>query len=196
MLIINGTSDILRKNSDREQMAESLDSIQNASEKIDRILQFGREYGDVGIRNPEWIDVYKLITRTSINFTQVKIEIDISLGGLRVYADPLIERVFFNLFDNAIRHGGKTAEIRVISSETAEELVIAVEDDGFGIPAEEKGILFQHGLGEGKGFGLYLCKEILEITGLKILETGIPGKGARFEVHIPKENEINMRNFV
>jgi signal transduction histidine kinase/putative methionine-R-sulfoxide reductase with GAF domain len=196
MLVINGISEALGKNSDREKLTRSLDSIQNASEKIDRILQFGKEYEEIGIRNPEWIDIFRTISRTSNGFAQVKIEIDISLDGLRVYADPLIERVFFNLFDNAIRHGGKTAEIKVGKSDTPEELIIVVEDDGVGISAEEKATLFQYGQGEGKGFGLYLCREILEMTGLKMNETGIPGRGARFEVHIPKENVFVERNIV
>ena len=195
MLIINGISDVLRNSGDQDQIAVSLDSIRNASEKIDRILQFGREYEEIGIRNPEWIDVYQVITRTSINFSQVKIEIDSSLEGLRVYADPLIERVFFNLFSNAIKHGGKTSTIRVVRTDTPEELMIAVEDEGFGISDEEKVILFRYGQAEGKGFGLYLCKKILEMTGLSIFETGDLGKGAKFEIHIPVENIIDIRSF-
>jgi K+-sensing histidine kinase KdpD len=36
------------------------------------------------------------------------------------------------------------------------------------------------------GFGLYLMREILDITGITITETGEPGKGARFEMVVPK----------
>ena len=35
-------------------------------------------------------------------------------------------------------------------------------------------------------FGLYLMREILAITGITIRETGEPGKGARFEMVVPK----------
>ena len=124
----------------------------------------------------------------------MKIEIDNSLADIRVYADPLIERVFFNLFDNAIRHGGRTSEIDVVRSKTPNEMIIAVEDNGFGIPTVERGMLFHYGQGEGKGFGLYLCKEILEMTGLTMNETGTPGKGARFEIRIPVENVVDIRD--
>jgi len=36
--------------------------------------------------------------------------------------------------------------------------------------------------------GLYLAAEILGITGITITENGVPGKGARFEIHVPSED--------
>ncbi|MGD0818619.1 MAG: ATP-binding protein, partial [Methanomassiliicoccales archaeon] len=193
MVIINGISDVLGMNMDGEQMAGSLGSIQNASERIVRILEFGREYEEIGIRNPEWIDIHRMISRTSINFNHVNIWIDPTLEGVYVYADPLIERVFFNLFDNAVRHGGRTTEIKVLRSNNTEGLIIAVEDDGFGISLEHKDRLFRYGQGENDGFGLYLCREILAITGLMIMESGSQGEGARFEIHVPPgKNEVPM----
>jgi len=38
-----------------------------------------------------------------------------------------------------------------------------------------------------RGLGLFLAKEILSITGLTIQERGVPGIGARFEIHVPLE---------
>jgi signal transduction histidine kinase len=35
-------------------------------------------------------------------------------------------------------------------------------------------------------FGLFLAREISDITGITIKETGEPGKGARFEITVPK----------
>ena len=60
-----------------------------------------------------------------------------------------------------------------------------VEDDGTGIPAEEKEKIFERGYGKNTGLGLFLTREILGITGITIRETGIPGKGARFEIAVP-----------
>jgi signal transduction histidine kinase len=194
MMVINGISDVLRIKNNPERLATSLDSIRDASEKIDRILQFGKEYVEIGNHNAEWIDIYHAVSRISSSFDQVKIDIDHSLDGVSVYADPMIERVFFNLIDNAIRHGGRTTEIKVGRSDTADEVIITVEDNGFGISDEQKGRLFQYGQGNSSGFGLYLCKEILQITGLTIIETGRPGIGARFEVHIPLEKTETFGN--
>jgi len=65
-------------------------------------------------------------------------------------------------------------------------LMIQCEDDGEGIKAEDKSRLFIRGFGKHTGLGLFLSREILAITGITITETGIPGKGARFEIVVPK----------
>jgi signal transduction histidine kinase len=47
--------------------------------------------------------------------------------------------------------------------------------------------IFEPGMMRNRGLGLFLAKEILSITGLTIEENGVPGKGARFEIHVPLE---------
>ena len=110
--------------------------------------------------------------------------------NIEIYADPLLKKVFFNLIDNSLRHNGaKMSYIRVTASQNPskiDELVISVEDDGLGVGKEDKPHLFTKGFGKNTGLGLYLSKEILSITGLTIQETGEPGKGARFEILVPK----------
>jgi len=46
--------------------------------------------------------------------------------------------------------------------------------------------LFTRGFGKNTGLGLFLSREILSITGITITENGTPGKGARFEITVPK----------
>ena len=65
-------------------------------------------------------------------------------------------------------------------------LYIIWEDDGAGIPEAEKGRIFERGYGKNTGFGLYLVREILSITGIQICETGQEGGGARFEILVPE----------
>ena len=47
-------------------------------------------------------------------------------------------------------------------------------------------MIFSKGYGKFTGLGLYLCREILSITGISIKETGREGNGARFEITIPE----------
>ena len=104
-----------------------------------------------------------------------------------VYADPLFEKVFYNLIDNALRYGGDQMKtIRVSSRESDTSLAIVCEDDGVGITAEDKKRLFTKGFGKNTGLGLFLSREILAITGITITENGTPGQGARFEITVPK----------
>jgi signal transduction histidine kinase len=64
--------------------------------------------------------------------------------------------------------------------------VIAVADDGIGVPAELKEKIFEKGYGKHTGFGLFLAREILAITGITIQETGTFGKGAVFAITVPE----------
>jgi signal transduction histidine kinase len=46
--------------------------------------------------------------------------------------------------------------------------------------------LFRRGAGRNTGFGLFLCKEILDLTRITITEIGEPGEGAKFLMRVPK----------
>ena len=65
------------------------------------------------------------------------------------------------------------------------DLTLVYEDNGTGINPHEKERIFEWGYGKHTGFGLFLSREILAITGLTIKETGEAGKGVRFEITVP-----------
>ena len=64
-------------------------------------------------------------------------------------------------------------------------LKIVYEDNGTGIPASARPTLFQHSKGKSHGYGLFLIREILAITGFTITENGEAKKGVRFEIPYP-----------
>jgi signal transduction histidine kinase len=98
----------------------------------------------------------------------------------------MFEKVLFNLFDNAIRHGEQVTEIRVSFRANGSDGVLVVEDNGVGIARNIRDKIFLAGYGRNTGYGLFLAKEILDITGIGIAETGEEGTGARFEMTVPK----------
>ena len=59
------------------------------------------------------------------------------------------------------------------------------EDNGKGVPNEEKDRIFLLSHGRNSGFGLYFISEVLAMTGITITENGEPGKGARFDINVP-----------
>jgi len=103
-----------------------------------------------------------------------------------IYADPMIEKVFSNLMDNTIRHAEGATGVRVRCSKSGSGLMITWEDDGPGVPDDQKERIFERGFGRNTGLGLFLAREILGITGIAIAETGVYGEGARFEMLVPE----------
>jgi len=61
-----------------------------------------------------------------------------------------------------------------------------VPDDSAKAAARYHPNIFYQGFRKHTGLGLFLSREILGITGMTIVETGITGKGARFEILVPK----------
>jgi len=157
-----------------------------ALDQINAVVQFTKVYEDIGVREPKWHDVRLLITSASIQTPLNLISIiDDVPAGTEIYADPLIQNVFFNLIDNAVRYGGKLTHIRFYSIKGEGNHFIVCEDDGVGISNDMKGRLFEQGCGKGHGLGLFLSREILSITGIKIEERGETGKGAKFILIVP-----------
>jgi signal transduction histidine kinase len=162
-------------------------------EKITRVfqqeLEFTRDYQDLGVQAPAWQEVAALIREQESHLpTQnSRVEIAIRPETLEIYADPLLGKVFYNLIDNALRYGGdRMTAIRVTSRENEGSVILVFEDNGNGIPQKDKDRLFVKGFGKNTGLGLFLSREILAITGITITENGEPGKGARFEISVPK----------
>jgi signal transduction histidine kinase len=98
----------------------------------------------------------------------------------------MLEKVFYNLLDNSIRHGERVTEIRISSCMSGQDPTVVWEDNGIGIPADEKEKIFERGYGKNTGLGMFLVREILSLTGITIQETGEPGKGVRFEMIVPR----------
>lgn len=159
-----------------------LDKIDNVIEDLTEQIEFTRSYQNLGLKSPEWQDVTGLITRLPAKSIQIRTEVE----GLRIYADPLLGNVFYNLFDNALRHGERVTAISVTAQENDDGLVLVWEDNGTGVPADIKDRIFDRGFGKNTGLGLFLIREILSISGITIRENGTPGEGARFEIRVPK----------
>jgi two-component system OmpR family sensor kinase len=122
-----------------------------------------------------------------------------ALGGVAegtVAADPdRLRQVILNLLSNARRHAGPAG--RVVLSATAADgmLRIGVDDDGPGIPLEERERVFARfhrvavrdpGQGRGGGLGLPISREIVELHGGAIWAEDSPLGGARLCVELPR----------
>jgi PAS domain S-box-containing protein len=158
-----------------------------AGQRISAMIQFSKEYEQIGVKAPACQDCRTLAETAAKQAPLGKVMVKNDLpAGTEVFADPLIVKVWYNLMENAVRYGGKITTIRISADERDGDLIIACEDNGDGVVAGEKGQIFERGFGKNTGLGLFLSREILAITGITIQETGEPGKGARFEMTVPK----------
>ena len=202
---LSGYAHLLREMVPQDQAAEKyIGRVMELADTINKQLVFTRDYQAMGVKDPEWQRVSDVLRRAKasapVEIAAGEIGFYVSTETLEVFADPMLEKVFSNLFENAARHGGSVCEIRVFFIERAKggeegdggeveaEGVIVVEDDGAGVPAEVKTRIFDQAFGRHTGYGLFLSREILGITGMTIAETGEEGKGARFEISVPREN--------
>jgi PAS domain S-box-containing protein len=185
IFVQRGYQELLRTEQSDPRLPEYLEKEEAAVKEIQSSLEFARQYSDMGMNPPQWQDVNKVMVYAISHLDLGTLRREFRLGGLEIYADMLLERVFFNLVQNIIRHARGATVIRSGYTITEGGAIIFIEDDGPGIPAEAKERIFGKGAGTGGAVGLFLSREILSITGISIRETGVPGQGARFEITVP-----------
>ena len=179
---------ILEKKQPDISFSKYFQNIMTAAERITAMIQFTKTYEEIGVKAPVWQNCRTLVDTAAkqVPLGKVMVKNDIP-AGTYVLADPLIVKVCYNLMDNAVRYGGKITTIRFSVQESVDGHLIICEDNGDGVPTDEKKRIFERGFGKNTGLGLFLAHEILSITEITIAETGEPGKGARFEMTVPKE---------
>lgn len=187
LLALNAYVELLHEKMPDSSFENYFSGIKQASGRISSMIQFTKKYNTAGESTPQWQNIRRLVDAAAnqVNLRTIPEVNDLPVVT-EIYADPLIVKVFYNLMENAVRYGGKITVIRFFIEENDDGSPIVVcEDDGDGIPAEDKERIFDWGFGKNTGLGLALSREILGITGIKIRETGVPGKGARFEMAVP-----------
>jgi signal transduction histidine kinase len=159
-----------------------------AANAIRSQILFTRDYQNIGVHSPQWHNVAETISLAMASIDLHAVFVKVHIPPLEIYADPLLEKVFYNLIENSIRHGEKVTEITIRTVERTDSLDIIIEDNGTGVPDKEKERIFRREYFKNTGFGLFLSREILAITNLTIRETGTFGKGARFVIRVPREH--------
>jgi len=180
-----GCVDMAKATESPGEKEQLLNDIRDLTRVIQRHITFTREYQEVGVHLPQWQNVNDIISKVLQNFAKSGITFSSEFEHMEIYADPLLEKVFYNLIDNAIRYGDTITTLSIYPGISDKGLSLIFEDNGVGVDAGQKREIFKRGVGKNTGMGLFLTAEILAITGITIEENGISGKGARFEIRIP-----------
>ena len=184
--ILEGYLDLAGEEVKAPELQEYMGHLDQAVKTIQRQIEFTREYQEIGVNAAAWQNVRETVLTAGRTFDRDDVALTITCSEVEIFADPLLEKVFYNLFDNAFRYAPPFSKITVSCDETGEGLYVVFADNGVGITAEDRKHLFERGFGKHTGLGLFLTREILAITGTTIKENGVEGKGARFEIIVPK----------
>lgn len=170
------------------RISKYLRNLNKGIEIIHSQIIFTKDYQELGVVSPTWQSISNIAKEAAFSFSGQGLKFSIEDNGLEIYGDPLLKKVFYNLFDNARNHGEHVSEIDVSSHIEGESVVIEVKDNGIGVPPVMKEHIFEKSVGKNTGLGLFLVRGILSITGMEITETGIEGEGSRFEIRVPPGN--------
>jgi len=123
------------------------------------------------------------------------LEINNKLKDLKIMGDEkYLEKLFINLFRNAIIYGKENGTIIVDIEKVKNKAIIKITDDGIGISKADLPYIFERFYRTdkarmmtniGTGLGLAIAKSVAESHGGTISATSTEGKGTTFTVELP-----------
>ena len=185
LVALEGYLSLLREEPRGSSAPELVERLAAAVGRVRVLSAFMRDYPAIGVQPPLWLELRATAERAARGVGLDDVTLDNRLPEVAVLADPLVERVFATLIENAARHGGGVTRVLLGAEEVDGAVVLVVEDDGAGVPWADKERIFERGFGRNTGLGLFLAREILASMEMTIAETGLPGHGARFEIRVP-----------
>jgi len=180
-----GYLELLQDNIPDKPERDYIEKCLSFTKTIQSQIAFTKLVDDIRIKSLSWQYAEQMVQRVLLGYQTESISCQVDLEGLYLFADPILEKVIFTLIENSVRHGEHVSHIHFSYQITDNDCVFVCEDDGSGIPGDEKEKIFGQGYGKHTGLGLFLVREILAINGMTIEEKGIFGSGARFEIHVP-----------
>lgn len=181
LTVAMGRLELASEECDSEHLADVGRALNRMEWLIKDLLTLAREGATVGKTKP--VPVAEFVERcwSTVETHHATLHLN---TDLTVQADKSrLTQVFENLFRNAIEHG--TGDVTITVGDLEEKSGFFVEDDGAGIPEDEREEAFKSGYSTsstGTGFGLAIVKQIIEAHGWKISVVEGSSGGARFEI--------------
>ncbi|MEO2014803.1 MAG: HAMP domain-containing sensor histidine kinase [Fuerstiella sp.] len=188
---------------DRREFYETMETeLERLDRLINQLLEVGRLDAIGSQTEPERVNLSDLLTDCAeIACRHHKYELaevfTFDLAPLHLDARRmLLEMVFGNLMDNAVKYGGDPPQVHVSAMVRGRDrIVVRVHDHGAGVPEDQRHQVFQlffRGSDElqrtrkGTGLGLYIVRTLVGIMkGRVTISDGPDGVGSVFEVSLP-----------
>jgi len=191
---------------DYDAIKPALDQLRGASRRVTRLvnqlLTIARaEPGADPAREVAEFDLGALVQATCREWVPDALAAGVDLGFagdpgplMLVGHEALVGEMLNNLIDNALRYGARGGQAVTVRLSRDPQPEIAVEDEGPGVPPEERSRVFErfHRVsgsgGAGAGLGLAIVREIARTHGAQAwVEAGGDGRGAVFRVRFPAQ---------
>ncbi|MBX0321406.1 PAS domain S-box protein [Halomicroarcula sp. F13] len=166
---------------DREHLDRVAAAHDRMSDLVSDVLAWARE--GVTVEDTEPVSIPDLVTDCWMGIQAESASLSVTTDRTVEADRDRLRRVFENLLGNAVAHGGDGPTIRVGDLDDAAGIFL--EDDGPGIPEDERDDVFTSGYTHsegGNGFGLAIVEQIVEAHGWEIRVTDGAAGGARFEI--------------
>jgi PAS domain S-box-containing protein len=186
--VIKGRAEFLRAEAPDEHVDPIVRNTERMETMIEDLLALSRAGESVDDPRPVFLPTIVADSWAAVSSDENDLEVDLP-DDMEVDGDgSRLRHVFENLFRNACEHNDEPVTIRVgaLSDETGAVSGFFVSDDGTGIPASDREMVFDQGYStnmDGTGFGLSIVEEIVEAHGWTISVGESEAGGARFEVH-------------
>lgn len=181
LTVAMGRLELASEECDNEHLVHAERALYRMEQLIGDLLTLAREGEAVGTTEPVRIAEFVKKCWSTIETHHASLRINTEFT---VQADESrLAQVFENLFRNAIEHGNDDVTITV--GELEDKSGFFIEDDGPGIPEDEREEVFKSGYSTsstGTGFGLPIVKQIVEAHGWKIFVHEGAADGVRFEI--------------
>ena len=156
-----------------------------AAEKLQRQIEFTREYQEIAGNMPCWNDLSMVLSDALGEGKVVEYAVDQGLEQYEVYAFPLLQKLIGGILRDLTFSPRNVTRVVVGHTLTGGSFTITIEDNGDKIPPGERDLFFERDWVTEPANGLFLAHEFLPVMGFSIAETGSPEMGARVEIGIP-----------
>ncbi|TKX59901.1 PAS domain S-box protein [Halorubrum sp. ASP1] len=179
--VAEGRLQLAKDECESEELAHVESALDRMEALIDDLLTLARQ-GET-ITNFESIELVPLVENcwTTVETTNASLAVKIDKKVLIQGDADRLKQVFENLIRNAVEHGGPDVTVTVGKLDDG----FYIEDDGPGIPEEDRSQIFEAGYStakSGTGFGLSIVEQIVSAHGWSIKATKSETGGARFEI--------------
>jgi PAS domain S-box-containing protein len=177
---------------EKNSALESLQEIEKNTDYINKIVQDLQDFARPLKPNVEEVDL-KLIIEDLLKKIglpkNVKVSVKVESDARKIVADStFVNRVMYNLVNNAVQAMPKGGKLTIHSYKEANDVLITVKDTGVGIPEAVKGKLFTPMFttkAKGQGFGLPVIKRMTEALGGTVTFESEEDKGTTFILRLP-----------